>query len=576
MKSTVCFAVMAAWGFALPALADSPAPDFGPNVRVFDPSMSDVQQQVDAIYSKQERNEFGPDRYALLFKPGQYTLDLQVGFYTQVIGLGQNPDEVTLTGAVRSMAGWKHGNATVNFWRAVENLSVIPNLQDRRGRNGPDVWAVSQGTWLRRFHVQGDLHLWDGGWSSGGFMADSKVDGRCVPGSQQQWISRNSTWSRWDGGVWNIVFVGSENPPAGSWPGRPFTVVDRTPVIAEKPYLYIDGDGKYFVRVPALREADSVGISWSSPQDQGKSLPLDQFYLAHPGDTGASINAAMASGKNLLLTPGVYRLETSIKVTRPGTIVLGLGYPTLIPTSAQPAMVIGDVDGVKVGGIIFDAGTVETPSLLQVGEAAVDGERGASHAADPIFLYDLVARCGGASPGITKTFVTINANNVVGDNGWFWRADHGNGAGWTTNKVANGLVVNGKDVTFYGLFVEHCQEYQTLWNGEGGKLYFYQSEMPYDPPSQAAWSHQDAKGFASYKVADDVKTHEAYGLGIYSYFTKAPVIADNAIETPSAPGVKVHHSVTVRLGGQPGSGIANVIDGRGGTENRARPVRVDQ
>jgi hypothetical protein len=556
---------------ALPVQAESPLPDFGPAVRIFDPSMTDIQQQVDSIFSRQERNEFGGDRYALLFKPGKYNLDLQAGFYTHILGLGQSPDDVTITGAVRAMAGWKHGNATCNFWRAVENLAVVPMRQSRGGvRSGPDVWAVSQGTWLRRFHVQGDLHLWDGGWSSGGFMADSTVDGRCVPGSQQQWISRNCGWNRWDGGVWNIVFVGSEPAPTGTWPARPFTVVDHTPVIAEKPYLNLDDAGKYFVRVPALREADSTGVSWGSPEDRGKSLPIDQFYLAHPSDSAEAINAALSAGQNLIFTPGIYHLQSSIKIARAGTIVLGLGYPTLIPTSAQPAMVISDVDGVKVGGIIFDAGPVETPSLLQVGESGAT----ASHQADPIFLYDLVARCGGATAGITRSFVTINSNNVVGDNGWFWRADHGNGAGWTTNKVANGAVVNGKDVTWYGLFVEHCQEYQTLWNGEGGRVYFYQSEMPYDPPSQEAWSHEGGKGFASYKVADGVKTHEAYGLGIYSYFTKASVMADNAVETPAAPGVKIHNSVTVRLGGQPGSGIANVIDGRGGSETRARPVRV--
>jgi hypothetical protein len=233
-------------------------------------------------------------------------------------------------------------------------------------------------------------------------------------------------------------------------------------------------------------------------------------------------------------------------------------------------MVVSDVDGVKVGGFIFDAGRVETPALLQVGAAGSN----ASHAGNPTFLYDLVARCGGATAGITQTFVTINSNNVVGDNGWFWRADHGNGAGWNTNKVRNGLVVNGNDVTFYGLFVEHCQEYQTLWNGNGGRTYFYQSEMPYDPPSQEAWQHDGVKGWASYKVADKVTSHEAYGLGVYSYFTAAAVVADNAIESPASAGVKIHNSVTIRLGGKPGSGIANVINGRGGSEDRVTPVRV--
>jgi hypothetical protein len=550
-------------------LAEVTAPDFGPRVRIFDPSMNDIQSQADAIFKQQERNEFGSDRYAMLFKPGKYDLDIQAGFYTQVLGLGKSPDDVLIRGAVRSTAGWMRGNATVNFWRSVENLAIAPT--PRNGRNEPDVWAVSQGTWLRRVHVMGDLHLWDGGWSSGGFLADCKIDGRAVSGSQQQWMSRNANWGQWDGGVWNMVFVGVSDPPQGRWPARPYTVVADTPVSREKPYLSVDESGRYFVIVPSFVAQGSRGITWGSQATPGQAISIDQFYLAHPQrDSAASINAALASGKNLIFTPGIYHLSSSITVTRPDTVVLGLGYPTLIPTAAEPSMVISDVEGVKVGGLIFDAGPVQTPALLQVGEPG----SGASHASNPIFLYDLVARCGGATAGITQTFVTINSNNVVGDNGWFWRADHGNGAGWTTNKVRNGLVVNGNDVTFYGLFVEHCQEYQTLWNGNGGRTYFYQSEMPYDPPSQEAWQHDGVKGWASYKVADNVKNHEAYGLGIYCYFTAAAVLADNAIETPASPDVKIHNSVTIRLGGKPGSGIANVINGRGGSEDKVTPVRV--
>ena len=126
-----------------------------------------------------------------------------------------------------------------------------------------------------------------------------------------------------------------------------------------------------------------------------------------------------------------------------------------------------------------------------------------------------------------------------------------------------GLIVNGNDVTMYGLFVEHQQEYQTIWNGNGGRVYFYQSEMPYDPPSQEAWSREGARGYASYKVADTVKTHEAWGLGVYSFFRDAAVIADRAIETPVGPGIKMHHMTAIRLTGKPGSGIARVINDRG-------------
>jgi len=556
--------------FAAEVIASSqmPAPDFGPNVLVFDPSMKTTQHDIDVVFKRQERSEFGSERYALLFKPGSYDLNVQAGFYMQVLGLGRSPDDVAITGGVRCTAGWSNGNALVNFWRSAENLSSVP---DRN--HSPLVWAVSQGTDMRRVNVLGDVHLWDGGWSSGGFLADCKIVGQVVAGSQQQWVSRNADWGEWIGGVWNMVFVGSTNPPVGTWPAQPFTIVDRTPLIAEKPYLYIDSDGRYFVMVPGLRAGNSRGVSWADQSTAGTPIPINQFFIAHPDrDDAASINEALAAGKNLLLTPGIYHLQDSIRVTRPGTVVLGLGYPTLIPSNGDPAMVISDVDGVKVGGLVFDAGAIESPSLMQVGEPGSS----ASHASDPIFIYDIVARAGGASPGTTRCFVTLNSSNVVGDNLWLWRADHGKGADWNANKVRNGLIVNGNDVTIYGLFVEHCQEYQTLWNGNGGKVYFYQSEMPYDPPSQAAWSHAGIKGYASYKVADSVTTHEAFGLGIYCVFNSAPVIADNAIETPVAPGIKMRHMVTVRLGGKPGSGIAHVINGRGDSKGSTDPVRLSE
>ncbi|HEY1628373.1 MAG TPA: coagulation factor 5/8 type domain-containing protein [Tepidisphaeraceae bacterium] len=540
------------------AIAAEPAtmPDFGPNVRIFDPSMTmpAIQKQIDAIFATQEKGQFNSNRYALLFKPGNYQLDVQVGFYMQVAGLGRSPDDVAITGAVRSTARWLHGVALVNFWRSVENLCVTPTLDA-----DANVWAVSQGTAMRRVHIKGNLNLWDGGYSSGGFLADSIIDGAVNSGSQQQWLSRNVEWSRWMGGAWNMVFVGTINPPAGEWPQRPYTVIEQTPIIREKPYLCIDSDGQFFVRAPQLQSSNSKGASWKSPTASEKMIPIDRFFIARADrDNAASINAALDAGKNLLLTPGIYLLDQSIHVSRPDTIVLGLGFPTLVPSAATPALTIADVDGVQVGGILLQAGEKESPTLLQVGERA-----GASHASDPIFLYDIFARAGGTGPAATRAFVTINSNNVVGDNFWLWRADHGKGAGWTSNPNRNGLIVNGADVTLYGLFIEHCQEYQTVWNGNGGRVYFYQSEMPYDPPVQAQWEHNGVRGYASYKVADSVSSHQAWGLGIYSVFHAASIVADSAIEAPTSAGVKFHHIIIKRLDGKPGSGIAHILNDEG-------------
>jgi hypothetical protein len=357
-----------------------------------------------------------------------------------------------------------------------------------------------------------------------------------------------------------MVFVGCVNPPEGTWPHRPYTAIEQTPLIREKPYLFIDEGGNYAVMVPDLQTSGSKGITWSSGPTPGKAIPIDQFYVARADkDTAASINAAVAGGKNLLLTPGIYHLEDSINITRAGTVVLGIGYPTLVPDKGTAAMTIADADGVKVGGILLEASMANAKTLLQVGEP---GKR-QSHAADPIFLYDIFCRAGGAEVGTADCFVTIDSSNVVGDNFWLWRADHGKGAAWNANKNKNGLIVNGDDVTIYGLFVEHTQEYQTIWNGEGGRVYMYQSEMPYDPPNAEGWQHDGVTGYASYKVADHVKTHEAWGLGVYCVFHATPIVAENAIETPQVPGVKMQHMITLRLNGKTGSGINHIINGKG-------------
>ncbi len=429
---------------------------------------------------------------------------------------------------------------------------------------------------MRRIHIKGNMNLWDGGWSSGGFLADCKIDGQLNSGSQQQWFSRNTQFGKWTGGSWNMVFVGTVNPPTGQWPKSPYTVVEKTPLVREKPYLCVDDAGKFQVMVPALQTEGSQGITWTAGPGTGTPLAIDRFYLARPGkDNAASINAALADGKNLILTPGVYHVDSPIRVTRPDSVVLGLGYPTLVPDKGTAALEIADVDGVLVGGIIFDAGKANSATLVQVGPPGSS----ASHAKNPTFLYDICCRAGGETVGQATCFVTVNSNDVVGDNFWLWRADHGanNSVGWNINKNANGLVVNGNNVIMYGLFVEHTQEYQTVWNGNGGRVYFYQSELPYDPPSREGWQHGSVAGYASYKVGDKVTTHEAWGLGIYHVFRRPGVMCESAIETPTAPGIKIHHMMTFRLGGnQGGTGINHVINDKGASTVATQKPVLDE
>ncbi|GAB6931033.1 hypothetical protein JCM10914A_50160 [Paenibacillus sp. JCM 10914] len=536
---------------------------FGPNVYVFDPTTptAEINNITSTVYNQMESNEFSSNRYAFLFKPGTYNVNFNVGFYTHVAGLGQNPSAVNITGGLNVNADWDNGNATRNFWRTIENLTITPS-------SGKTQIAVSQAAPLRRLHVKGELDLfdfdnnWNAGWASGGFLADSIVDGIVVPASQQQWFSRNSSWANWNNGVWNMVFVGSNNTPTGQFPDPPYTVVDRTPVIREKPYLYVNQAGQYQVFVPSL-QTNTKGVSWANGSTPGQSISIDQFYIAQPGTaTASSINNALSQGKHLLFTPGNYHLNDTIRVNNPNTVVLGIGLPTIIPDNGKVAMSVADVDGVKIAGIVLDAGPLESPVMLEIGPSGSNG----SHAANPTSLHDITVRTGGATNGKYDKGIVINSHNVIGDHFWIWRADHGAGAGWNSNVSKNGLVVNGNNVTLYGLFNEHHNEYQTVWNGNGGRLYFYQSEIPYDVPNQQSWmsNNGSVNGFASYKVADHVTNHEAWGLGVYSFFRDAPVKLQSAIEVPNATGVKIHHATTIWLNGTPGSEITHVINNTGG------------
>ncbi len=402
-----------------------------------------------------------------------------------------------------------------------------------------------------------DLALSDGGWSSGGFLADSIVDGQVDPGSQQQWFSRNSQVGGWGNGGWNMFFLGVTNAPNREW--SPYTILSSAPLLREKPFLFVNGVGNYYVHIPNVSQ-DSSGVSWSTGSTPGRSIAIEEFYIAFPEvDDAASINTALDSGKNLLLTPGVYHLTESIQVSRRGTVVLGLGLPTLVAESGNLVLEVADVDGVKVAGVTIDAGPQDSPTLMRMGPLGSSLD----HSANPSSIHDIFCRIGGGSPGRSSGCLKINSNQVLGDHFWLWRADHGNGVGWDQNRSKNGLVVNGRDVTIYGLFVEHFHEYQTLWNGENGRVYFYQCEMPYDAPNQAAWQHDGINGFAGYKVTDAVASHEAWGLGVYGVFQSAPVKSENAIEVPQAPGVKMHHMVTKQLGAQNGE-ITHVINGQGG------------
>lgn len=554
--------------------------DLGPNVLVFDPSMTTAQIQtaVDAVAAEQVDNEMGTQRYALLFRPGTYgtvadPLVFQVGYYTEVAGLGQSPTDVTINGHVdvynRCLTP-DNCIALNNFWRSLSNLTInVAGGADCRASG--NFWAVSQASPMRRVNITGGtLTLMDyctagPQYASGGFIADSKT-GAVTNGSQQQFLVRDSSIGSWSNGVWNQVFAGVVGAPAQSFPDPVYTTLATNPASRERPYLYVDAAGRYRVFVPDAR-TDSVGTTWENGPTAGRSLPISDFFLATPADSARTINAQLARGKNLIFTPGVYGIDRTLQVKRAGTIVLGLGVATLTAERGAVPITVADVPGVDIAGIMIDAGPVTSPALLRIGSARGHAPGpGSWHGADhtsreattrhrghpttqPTALQDVFFRIGGPHAGKATVSLEVSSDDVILDDIWAWRADHGQGVGWTVNTADTGVVVTGDDVTATGLFVEHYQKDNVIWKGEGGRTVFFQNELPYDAPNQAAWQHDGILGWAAYKVADTVRTHELWGGGSYVYTNVDPTIhATHGFEVPVTPGVRLHDLLTVQLG----------------------------
>ena len=607
LAALACAAAVTALPGASAASAAPPSTstDLGPRVLVFDPSMSgaSIEATVNGIAAKQTDDEMGTERWSLLFAPGTYGTDadplqLKVGYYTEVAGLGASPGDVTINGKVEVYnrclgdGGTSNCIALNNFWRTLSNLTIDVNGAGQDGcRQSANFWAVSQAVSMRRVDVTGgNLSLMDyctagPQFASGGFIADSRA-GTVINGSQQQWLTRNSTIGAWSNAVWNQVFAGVEGAPDdATFPNPPYTTLDTTPVSREKPYLFREASGAYAVRVPAA-QVDSRGATWTDGETAGRTVPLSEFFVARPSDSVSTINSQLARGKHLLLTPGLYDVGQSIAVRRPDTVVLGLGHATLTAVGGAVPMTVADVPGVVIAGVTIDAGTVESPVLLRVGtKNGNEGSRVRASATNPTTLSDVYFRVGGPHVGKADTSLEVNSDSVLIDHTWVWRGDHGvegftrgvNGDTdrWETNTGRNGAVINGDDVTATGLFVEHFQEHNTIWNGERGTVVLYQNELPYDPPTQADWTDGTSLGYAGYKIGDHVRTHELHGGGVYVFNQNNPsIVTDDGFEVPQTPGVRLHHVLTVNLGAGTIQHVVNGVGGQVDNSNTGSPAYV--
>jgi hypothetical protein len=269
----------------------------------------------------------------------------------------------------------------------------------------------------------------------------------------------------------------------------------------------MDSHGNYNVFVPSV-QFNSAGTTWASGQTPGTSIPISKFFIAQPTSTAAQINAALLLGQNLILTPGIYDLNQTLLVTRPDAVVLGIGFPTLIPENGIVSMIVLPSKGVMLSGIIFDAGIPNSPLLLQFGTLF-----GPSSSSDPAAIQDVFFRIGGAEAGQANVSLSVGSNNTI-------------------------------------------------------------HEMPYDPPSQAAWMEAPGvDGWAAFKVTNNVTSFTGYGMGSYSFFNQGVnIYAANAFEVPTTlKSASMNDLLTIFLSTAGFGGILNVIDNTGGSSTIANP-----
>ena len=388
------------------------------------------------------------------------------------------------------------------------------------------------------------------------------VRGTTSFGSQQQFMVRSSSSSAFDKPVWNGVFAGVENAPASQCgnaaadSSQPSISSEKSvPLVAEKPFIKYEDGGKFSLVIPPVVK-DSSGLP--DYQDTNSTVVgFESVYVATSTDSAKAINDKLTSGLHVVLSPGIYNLEDTISITNSDTVLLGLGFATLIcPSNGKPSITIMDVPGVRVAGVLLEAGPWETKgAMLQVGET---GDF-AGDESNPVVLSDVFARVGGQSNGVgpVESMFLIQSGYTVIDNTWLWRADHyANPDGGDDlpvknfdNAVKNGVVVTAENVFAYGLAAEHTTEHNVLWNGDSGTVLFYQAEINYD-------TTDDIWEYSCLKVGEDVSTFKGTGLGCYSYFRDHTSIAEIGIDANSA---FIDKAVSVWLNGEDGSGIKNIV-----------------
>jgi hypothetical protein len=496
---------------------------------------TEFQTLVDAIYQDSNSNgQFGKKRYALLFSSGTYNISLHVNYYMTIMGLGLLPKDVTIT---KVYSTGNDASELHSFWRSCENITT-----------GPTQWCVSQTSPLNNMIINGNVDLGNCGTSSGGFIGNTKITGVCNNGSQQQLFTLNSQLNGWIGQVWNLGFLGCNGANNTNCIS---TIEPITPLIAGKPYLFCNNDNINIVKT--IVEKNIQGLLTQPTLD---NLINSNIYIANPNNVNGIYTDGLALGKNIILTPGIYYLKTSLIISTLNTVILGLGMATLVAKNDIPALIVDDnVEGVRLSSFIIQSGYTGTTStsnvLLKIGKNETDGNEN-----NPIIIDNICVRVGPEDDPNEKisadTMMEINSGWVITSNIWLWRADHGpNPIDINKSICNNGLIVNGDNVYCYGLFAEHAIKHIIQWNGNNGRIYFLQSEYPYDITTTGQID------LPCLNVVGD--NFNGYGLGIYCFFRDGSPQIETAIRCPN--NAQITHACTRFLTGN--GSILSVINGNG-------------
>mmetsp|Transcript_11441 Transcript_11441/g.27642 ORF Transcript_11441/g.27642 Transcript_11441/m.27642 type:complete len:579 (+) Transcript_11441:107-1843(+) len=537
-------------------MTDEPNPPIWPDsVRIVRPTDS-IDKVVSLIDDTQDPwdeehqtytsdHHFSSRRNAVLFAPGTYRgIDFEVGYYTHVAGLGTTPDDVQFVDCekgphVPALNRHLHANGTCldTFWRMAENFAT-------HAENGMQ-WAVSQAAPLRRVHVHGDLLFYDGGaYASGGHFANSRVEGHTYSGGQQQFLFKNvDVVGGSSGGAWSMVYAGCSGDVPEATPGTAksaaVTVLEEPPVRIEKPFIAMKkNEDKFELRVPALLRNKSQVVGSMMDGSNEEVRDFSKVRVVGADDPVSRIQEALDKGLDVVLAAGIFPLTESIQMRRPNQVLLGIGMATVVaPADGTPAIrVAPGVPGIRVAGLMLEAAELtedadkDSSTLLLWGETGRDDP---GNAENPGALFDIFCRVGGATLGNREaisvdTMMRLHSGNIVAEDLWLWRADHAelnpkeeanypeiSPIYWQSEqnefRVETGIEVSGKNVSMYGLAVEHANGHQTVWEGEHGFVCFYQCELPYGVDQNFG-----DKKFRGYKLHNNVSNHELHAPGVYS------------------------------------------------------------